>query len=240
MTHFVLVAGSWGGGWIWQPVRQRLEAAGHRVETPTLPGLGERHHLATPGTGLTDHVEDLVDLLDRTDAADVVLVGHSYGGMVVTGAAAARPERIRQVVYLDAFVPEAGQSAFDLQPWLRDAFAAAALPERPWLVAPLDFAALGVEDPDALELLARRSTPLPLRTHEEPSAVSAPDAASGIRRSYLHCTAAPFFADTAAAVAADGFEVTTIDAGHMALVTHPDLVAQALSTAVQEPAAAPA
>jgi pimeloyl-ACP methyl ester carboxylesterase len=115
MATIVIVHGAWGGAHSWnRSVAPRLREAGHAVFTPTLTGLGERAHLATPDVSLDTHVQDVANVLFYEDLRDVVLVGHSYGGMVITGAAGAVPERIARLVYLDAFVPTDGQSLFDL------------------------------------------------------------------------------------------------------------------------------
>ena len=105
MSTFLIVHGAWSGAHAWRWVRPLLRAAGHDVVTPTLTGLGERVHLATPETDLDTHVEDVVEVLYYEDLTDVVLVGHSYGGMVVTGVADRVPERLAHLVYLDADVP---------------------------------------------------------------------------------------------------------------------------------------
>src|SRR4051794_40381551 len=94
MATFVIVHGAWGGGWGWREVATALRAAGHEVFTPTLTGLGERAHLARPETDLTTHVRDVVGVLECEDLRDVLLVGHSYGGMVITGAADRAPDRL--------------------------------------------------------------------------------------------------------------------------------------------------
>jgi pimeloyl-ACP methyl ester carboxylesterase len=107
---YVLVHGAWGGGWTYRTIDSMLTAAGHRVYRPTLTGLGERVHLGTPDVGLTTHVTDIVNVLLFENLRDVVLVGHSYGGMVVTGVADRVPERIRHIVFIDALVPEDGES----------------------------------------------------------------------------------------------------------------------------------
>jgi len=113
MTTFVLVHGAWHGGWCWRFVAPMLRRAGHEVFTPTLTGLGERAHLARPGIDLDLHVQDVVALLEMEDLHDVVLLGHSYGGMVITGVSERVPERIRRLVYLDAFVPQNGECLLD-------------------------------------------------------------------------------------------------------------------------------
>ena len=106
----VIVHGAWGGGWQWHKVEPLLEARGYRVYRPTMTGLGERVHLAGPDVGLDTHIEDIVKVLEFEALSDVILVGHSYGGMVISGVADRAPERIARLVYLDAILPEDGES----------------------------------------------------------------------------------------------------------------------------------
>jgi pimeloyl-ACP methyl ester carboxylesterase len=113
-TNFVLVHGAWHGGWCWRRVADRLTARGHRVFTPTLTGLADRSHLRDAGIDLTTHITDIVNLIAWEDLDRVVLCGHSYGGMVVTGVADKIADRIASLVYLDAFVPENGQAMRDI------------------------------------------------------------------------------------------------------------------------------
>jgi pimeloyl-ACP methyl ester carboxylesterase len=114
MTTFVLVHGGFHGGWCWKRVTPYLRAAGHEAYAPTLTGLGERSHLASPENNLSTHIQDILNVLTYEDLTDVVLVGHSYSGMVITGVADRAPERVISLVYLDAFVPEDGQSLRDI------------------------------------------------------------------------------------------------------------------------------
>jgi pimeloyl-ACP methyl ester carboxylesterase len=114
MTTFVLVHGGGHGGWCWKRVAARLRHAGHEVFTPTLTGLGERAHLLHEGIDLNTHIQDIVGVLQWEELADVVLCGHSYGGMVITGVADKAPAQLRALVYLDAFLPADGQSLMDL------------------------------------------------------------------------------------------------------------------------------
>jgi pimeloyl-ACP methyl ester carboxylesterase len=111
---FVLVHPAWFGGWCWGKVKQLLRDRGHDVHAPTLTGLGERAHLANPGVGLATHIEDVVNVLEFEDLQKVVLVGNSSAGMVIAGVADRVPGRLAQLVYLDAFVPENGESLVDL------------------------------------------------------------------------------------------------------------------------------
>lgn len=114
LPTIVIVHGAWGGGWAFREVEQLLRDSGYRVYRPTLTGQGERYHLATPEVDLATHITDVVNVLEFEELEDVVLVGHSYGGMVVTGVADRVPARIRHLVYLDAFVPFDGESLADL------------------------------------------------------------------------------------------------------------------------------
>lgn len=112
---YVLVHGAWGGGWSFQTVDSLLDASGHTVYRPTLTGLGERVHLASPDVGLETHILDIVNTILFKDLHDIVLVGHSYGGMVVTGVADSIPDRIKALVYLDAYLPEDGESMISIK-----------------------------------------------------------------------------------------------------------------------------
>jgi pimeloyl-ACP methyl ester carboxylesterase len=116
MATFVLVHGGGSGGWIWRRMLPYLRGAGHEVHTPTLTGSGERAHLLRPDTDLETHIEDVLAVLKWEDLNGVILVGHSYGGMVITGVADRAPGRIRRLVYLDAAHPKAGESLVDLTP----------------------------------------------------------------------------------------------------------------------------
>jgi pimeloyl-ACP methyl ester carboxylesterase len=113
---WVIVHGAWGGAWDHKEVATRLEAAGNEVYRPTLTGLGERVHLASPKITLETHIQDILNVFDYEDLRDVVLVGHSYGGMVITAVAHRIPRRIARLVYIDAFLPNDGESMFDLIP----------------------------------------------------------------------------------------------------------------------------
>jgi pimeloyl-ACP methyl ester carboxylesterase len=111
---FVLVHGAWHGGWCYARVAEILRARGHRVFSPTLTGLAERSHLAHAGVNCSTHIQDVVNVIQSEQLNEVILCGHSYGGMVVGGVADAIPNRIASLVYLDAAIPENGKSLFDL------------------------------------------------------------------------------------------------------------------------------
>jgi pimeloyl-ACP methyl ester carboxylesterase len=119
---YVIVHGAWGGGWDWLAIDSMLTRHGHRVVRVTLTGLGERHHLVSPNIGLDTHIDDVVNTILWDNLHDVVLVGHSYGGMVITGVVDRIPERIKRVVYLDALLPDSGESVMSIPDTARQKF----------------------------------------------------------------------------------------------------------------------
>lgn len=116
MATFVVAHGAWSAGWAWKKMRPLMHAAGHTFVTPTYTGIGERAHLAHPGIDLDAHIQDVGAVLETEDLRNVILIGHSYGGMVATGVADRARDAIDVLVYLDAFAPADGQSLFDLLP----------------------------------------------------------------------------------------------------------------------------
>ena len=166
---------------MWQRVAHVLRAAGYDVFTPSLTGIGERAHLASPAVDLSTHIADVLGTLACERLKDVVLVGHSYGGMVVTGVADRAPERISTLVYLDAFVPQHGQALMDLLGAERRAsFSTASAP-----VPPLPPQAQGMTDAQEIAWLDGRRDPQPFRTFTQP--ISLEDRYNG-QRAYVFCT----------------------------------------------------
>jgi pimeloyl-ACP methyl ester carboxylesterase len=142
MATFVLVHGGWAGSVVWRQLAPRLRKAGHEVYAPTLTGIGARKHLLNREIDLDTHIQDVIGVIDDADLSDIVLVGHSYGGMVISGAADRVPEKIASLVYLDAFVPENGQSCFTMSPPDRRPVT---VPGEDWLVAPRTSAGFGLK-----------------------------------------------------------------------------------------------
>src|SRR6202035_3282249 len=110
---FLVCHGAWSAGWAWKKMHPLMQAAGHRLATPSYTGLGERAHLANPSIDLETHIQDILNVIKYEDLRDIVLIGHSYGGMVATGVADRAREQVNQLIYLDAFVPEEGQCLLD-------------------------------------------------------------------------------------------------------------------------------
>lgn len=187
MASYVLVHGAWHGGWCWARVARLLRDAGHEVFTPTLTGLGERAHLARPEIDLAHHVQDVVAVLESEELRSVTLVGHSYGGMVVTGVAARAAPRLAHLIYLDAFVPAPGQALLGLiAPERAEGMREAARTQGDgWRVPPWAPERYGVTSARDIEWLSRRLTPHPLRTLEQASEAGPP--ARG-KLSYIYCT----------------------------------------------------
>jgi pimeloyl-ACP methyl ester carboxylesterase len=166
---FVLVHGGRHGGWCWRPVTVRLRAAGYEVYTPTLTGMGERSHLLSPQIGLDTHIQDLVAVFEYEDIQDAVLVGHSYGGMVVSGALEQIADRVRSFVLLDGHLPREGESVFDLNGPARAAAMIALADEagEGWYIPPADASRYGVTDPDDIAWVNSHMTAQPLRTYRD-------------------------------------------------------------------------
>ncbi|MGQ2997478.1 alpha/beta fold hydrolase [Variovorax sp.] len=233
-STFVLVHGAWHGGWCWSRVAARLRERGHAVFTPTLTGLGERRHLISPQINLDTHVEDVVNLLQFEELERVVLVGHSYAGIVISGVADRVPQRLRQLVYLDALLLEPGKSLFsDFPPAVVEqrlkairetgggVGAAAALPP----------AAFGVKDPADAAWVARHLTPQPVGTYLQPLLLKAP-LGNGLPKTYIECTGDPIatLEPTKARVRADaGWQLRTLATGHDAMVTAPAALTELLT-----------
>src|SRR5580692_10637035 len=114
LANIVLAHGGWSSAWAWKKVRPLMAVAGHQFFTPSYTGLGERGHLANPSNDLETHIQDVLGVITCEDLRDLVLIGHSYGGMVATGVADRARDRVAQLIYLDAFVPENGQALVDL------------------------------------------------------------------------------------------------------------------------------
>ena len=164
---FVLVHGAWGGGWIWKFTAEALRAKGHRVFTPTQTGLGERKHLLARSITIDTFVDDIAAVLETEELRDVVLVGHSFGGFAVTGVADRMPERIRHLVYLDALLPENGETAFSvLPPGIEEARRRTVSEQGGGVALPVPpLAAFPLPD-DVKEWFGRRLTPHPFGTYD--------------------------------------------------------------------------
>jgi pimeloyl-ACP methyl ester carboxylesterase len=225
MYRFILVHGSNGGSWVWQKLTPFLRAAGHEVYAPTLTGLADRSHLLSCGVNLTTHITDIANLLVYEDLSEVILVGNSYAGMVITGVATKVPERLNLLIYLDAYVPDDGQSEVDLWPPERRAIAEAAEAETKGLAQPPPPALFGVTDLGLIDWINSRATPQPVSTYTEP--VSPGNTKSdSLPRVFIHCTGNPpttpdVFGPFAVKARAKGWEVRELATGHLAMLTAP-------------------
>lgn len=233
---FVLVHGAWHGGWCWSRVAAILRAGGHEVFTPTLTGLGERRHLISPQVNLDTHIADVVNVLDAEELQDVVLVGHSYAGIVISGVADRAPARLRRLVFLDSLLLPSGKSLFSDFP--KDVVDArlkairetgggvgAATPNSP--------RAFGITDAADTDWVMRRMTPQPVGTYLQPLILQAP-LGNGLPKTYIECTVDPIatLEPTKARVRADaGWTYRRLATGHDAMITAPRELADLLTAA---------
>lgn len=224
MADIVLIHGAFHGGWCWRDGAERLRAQGHRVFAPSLTGLGDRAHLLSPDVNLDTHIADICGLIEAEELSDVVLVGHSYGGMPITGAADRMAGRIGALVYLDAFTPSDGESALSIR-------AAAGGTAALTISAPTDGPGLPVPDAGLFGLsgeirawVQRRMTPHPFATFDQP--VSLTGAWLSVpRKVYVRKQQypAPYFDQYYRRWAADAdWTAYNLDAGHNLMMTDPE------------------
>lgn len=219
----VLVHGAWHGGWCWKKVSPLLAASGHMVYTPTLTGLGDRAHLARLDVDLETHIQDVLAFLEMEDLNDVMLVGHSYAGFVISAVAERAPARVRSLVYLDAFVPESGKTLLDYipQPERRTAMAKAG--RETGYVLPIPLKVFGVTRDEDLAWANPRIVRQPFGTFEQPVRLAEP-AARGLPRAFIACTdpASGTFDQFAAVIKKDSsWKFYDLPTGHDAMITDP-------------------
>lgn len=222
----MLVHGAWHGGWCWRFVRPLLK--GHEVHAPSLTGLGERKHLARPDIDLDTHIADVVSLLEMEDLRDVTLVGHSYGGMVVTGAADRASARIERLVYLDAFVPEDGKCLLDYVVPERAARMREE-GERAGSVTPPPLSLWGLIQPEHIDFVKPREVRHPYRTMTQRLRLTGK--ADHLPKTFIYCSSPAtgsfdqFAAKCRHAANWKFFELAT---GHDAMILMPARVAELL------------
>lgn len=229
MATIVVAHGAWSAGWAWRRMHPLLAARGHRLWTPTYTGLGERAHLARPDNDLETYILDVLGVIETEELDDVILVGHSFGGVVATGVADRVRSRIAHLCYLDAFIPQAGRSHLDLLPEARrqEIRESAARDGDGWLVPPAPTPPdTAVEDQAWIarhrrsQSLASFETPLRLR-HGELT----------VPRSYVYCRRCPPgdpFRPFAERARAEGWRSFELDASHSPHVTAPHELADVL------------
>ena len=215
-TTFVLVHGAWHGGWCWTRVSPLLRAASHTVFTPTLTGLGERSHLLTRDVDLDTHITDVVQVLEFEDLENVVLVGHSYGGMVITGVADKASDRISQLVYVDAMLPENGKAITDYNPRQL-----APITEDSWHDRASEPQEYGVTNERDVAWVKQRLTDMPRKCLTQPLKL-ADDKSRRIKGAYILCSGRPFAGEAAQRAKQRGYRYRELlSAGHDAMITQP-------------------
>ena len=231
MAIFVIVHGSWGGGWEWEGVAERLTGLGHVAATPTLTGVGELTHGASSSVGLETHVADVIGAIGSERVGDVLLVGHSYGGAVATVVASRVPERLRGLIYIDGFIPSDGQSVADLvdPEWAESAFFAPAREVGEGWRVPFPFPDdLDDYPPDVAERY--RAGWQPLATLTDPAAVD--PAIAAVPRVFVHCIrkepGTDAFVEATRTATEAGWPVFEIASGHDVQFEDPDGIAALL------------
>ena len=236
---YVLVHGTWLGGWIWADVAQRLRGAGHRVFTPTLTGVGERHHLIRPDIGLATHIADITGVIDYEDLRDVILVAHSFSGVAATGALDARRDRVRQIAFFDALIPHgARMGAVETNPDGSEtaSFAArrATFIDGYQMVFEASYPMKMLIDDTLPELQAnvrRRLTPHPVRSWTD-RLVLRHGGWEGVPRTAFRAVAqrfAPSSDKMWAPATGPGWQLVDLPCGRMGMMTDPDVVASAFA-----------
>ena len=233
MATFVLVHGGGHGGWCFNRVAPLLRAAGHDVYTPTLTGLGERKHLLRPEVDLDMHVTDVVHLLEYEDLAGVFLLGHSYGGMVITGVVDRALSRIGHLVYLDAAHPKNGESLADVSPeMMAMAQSEIRVVDGVELVLFPDSQAiphLGVTDPADFAWMKSKITPHPWKCFTQKLPMTDEAAVRRIPRTNINCTVSLGMSTPERRERQlDGDQNFEIDTGHDLMITEPRAVAEML------------
>jgi pimeloyl-ACP methyl ester carboxylesterase len=225
-TTYVVAHGAWSSGWAWKKMHPLMQARGHRLFTPSYTGLGERAHLASPNVDLDTHITDVVNALVFEDLRDVVLIAHSYGGVVGTGVADRARDRIRRLIYLDAFVPEDGKSFFELT-GQGDQIRKAAVDG--WRVPPNP--PPPDTSPEDVQWMATRRLHHPIKTFEQRFTLT--KGPLTMPRDYILCTKSPAFDSYAAKATAAGWGVHRLDASHNPHITIPDQLMNLLDRIVQ-------
>jgi pimeloyl-ACP methyl ester carboxylesterase len=232
MATYVLVHGGGHGGWCYQHVARRLRSAGHEVYTPTMTGLGERSHALSPAIDLDFHIRDIVAVLHYEDLRDVILVGHSYGGMVITGIADRATDRVGHIVFLDAATPKNGQSLVDVAgPFILAARTNSRIVDGVELVLfpgtdPMNF--YGVTDPEQIAWMKPKLTPHPWKCFEQKLVLHDEAAMREIPQSHIVCRVTLATRDVPALKAASDGRVWDIDTGHDLMITEPKAVTDLL------------
>jgi pimeloyl-ACP methyl ester carboxylesterase len=232
MANFVLVHGGGHGGWCYQLVARRLQANGHVVYAPSLPGMGEHTHQLHPGIDLDCHIDDVVNLLFSEDLHQAILVGHSYGGMVITGVADRAPDRVGHRVYLDAAYPDDGESlhehAFESIDAARQGMYVENGVELVMKPDPSHAGFFGIHDPDLAAWTNARLTPQPWKCFSQKLVLRGEAAMRTIPESHLICTPTIPGRDMERLKANSQGRVWDIDTGHDLMITEPQWVADRL------------
>ena len=228
MATFLVAHGAWSAAWAWKKMRPLLRERGHELFTPTHTGLGERSHLASPDIDLETHIADNLGVLEFEDLRNVILIGHSYGGMVATGIADRARERIGKLVYIDALAPKDGDSVFSLTPERRTAMVDAAAKTGDGWKMPANPMPPDTPEADLAWAMPRR-VPQPIKTFEQKLRLR--NGELTLPRHFIYCTRRPpddRFRQFYERAKREGWGHDEIDASHNPHITAPVALAALL------------
>lgn len=234
-STFLVAHGSWSAGWSWKKMHPLMATAGHRLIVPTYTGLGEKEHLANPTNDLETHIQDLLGVIKFEELNDIVLVSHSYGGMVATGVADRVPERIRRVIYVDSFVPQDGQSLFDIAPAATvELFRAGIAAGDGWRIPPMPIP--DDTSPADKEWIGKFRMPQSVKCFDSKLKLANGD--TKLPRAYIYALKHPpadTFRPFAERAKSEGWDYREIDASHSAQITAPETLAKLLNELAGKP-----
>lgn len=237
MSTFILIHGSWHGGWCWDDFKPMLEAQGHTVLTPTLPGMD--YNLETPprDIGLTEHIEFMRNFIEENNLNDLILVGHSYGGMVITGVSLLVPDRIKKLVYLDAFLPNPGESLFDISAPERVEMMKKSLVDEenktleeggqdPYLLPVRDPVFFGIKDEEMIERIKGRLVRTSVKTFTDKIGLG--EISENIEKHYIRCMEFPVSERFETKAREMGYKCYQLNTGHDVMLIEPKLLLETI------------
>lgn len=238
MSTFILIHGSWHGGWCWDDFKPMLEAQGHTVITPTLPGMD--YNLETPprNVGLTEHIEFIKNLIEENDLNELILVGHSYGGMIITGVSLLIPNRIKKIIYLDAFLPNPGESLFDISAPERVEMMKKSLVDEnnktleeggqdPYLLPVRDPSFFGIKDVELSERIKNKLVRTSVKTFTDK--IGSGLISDKIQKYYVRCMEFPVSERFEAKAREMGYMCYQLETGHDVMLINPELLLETVN-----------
>ncbi len=243
MSNILLIHGSWHGGWCWDEVKASLEKDGHTVLAPTLLEMDYRKQPPARGIGLVEHINSLKKIITELDLTNLIIVGHSYGGMVMTGLSLLIPDRIKKIVYLDAFLPNPGESLFDISAPERVQTMKKSLVDEdgktleqggvdPYLLPVRDPEFFGIYDQSIKDAIKDKLVKTSVKTFTDK--IGTGEVSADIKKYYIRCTQFPISERFENKAKAMKYECYGFDAGHDVMLTNPNLLVNLLTKIIDK------